>query len=92
VAQLDGAPDYESGGREFESLRARQIFAFCVPKTGEMSHIWSMPDRRLPACFIAVVYAADEKAALKTTIAQFGIAAPHERHSDCGGSERAGPG
>ena len=24
VAQLDRAPDYESGGREFESLRARQ--------------------------------------------------------------------
>src|SRR5208282_3056400 len=26
VAQLDRAPDYESGGREFESLRARQRF------------------------------------------------------------------
>src|SRR5271168_4234023 len=26
VAQLDRAPDYESGGREFESLRARQYF------------------------------------------------------------------
>ena len=25
VAQLDRAPDYESGGQEFESLRARQI-------------------------------------------------------------------
>src|SRR5215475_3343589 len=25
VAQLDRAPDFESGGREFESLRARQI-------------------------------------------------------------------
>src|SRR5580704_2983653 len=25
VAQLDRAPDYESGGREFESLRARQL-------------------------------------------------------------------
>jgi hypothetical protein len=24
VAQLDRAPDFESGGREFESLRARQ--------------------------------------------------------------------
>jgi hypothetical protein len=24
VAQLDRAPDYESGGQEFESLRARQ--------------------------------------------------------------------
>src|ERR1700688_4138477 len=27
VAQLDRAPDYESGGREFESLRARQHLA-----------------------------------------------------------------
>jgi hypothetical protein len=26
VAQLDRAPDYESGGQEFESLRARQTF------------------------------------------------------------------
>ena len=26
VAQLDRAPDFESGGREFESLRARQYF------------------------------------------------------------------
>src|SRR5581483_1276966 len=25
VAQLDRAPDYESGGQEFESLRARHI-------------------------------------------------------------------
>ena len=27
VAQLDRAPDYESGGQEFESLRARQHLA-----------------------------------------------------------------
>ena len=26
VAQLDRAPDYESGGQEFESLRARHYF------------------------------------------------------------------
>ena len=26
VAQLDRAPDYESGGREFESSRARHFF------------------------------------------------------------------
>jgi hypothetical protein len=26
VAQLDRAPDYESGGQEFESLRARHHF------------------------------------------------------------------
>jgi hypothetical protein len=29
VAQLDRAPDYESGGQEFESLRARQ---FSIPQ------------------------------------------------------------
>src|SRR5215210_6359905 len=28
VAQLDRAPDYESGGQEFESLRARQFIDF----------------------------------------------------------------
>src|SRR5262245_12714789 len=27
VAQLDRAPDYESGGQEFESLRARQLIS-----------------------------------------------------------------
>jgi hypothetical protein len=32
-----------------------------------------------PARFIGVVYAADEKAALETAIAQFGITAPHEQ-------------
>ena len=26
VAQLDRAPDYESGGQEFESLRARHFY------------------------------------------------------------------
>jgi hypothetical protein len=31
VAQLDRAPDYESGGQEFESLRARH---FSRQKTG----------------------------------------------------------
>jgi hypothetical protein len=30
VAQLDRAPDYESGGQEFESLRARQHLAEIV--------------------------------------------------------------
>jgi hypothetical protein len=31
VAQLDRAPDYESGGQEFESLRARQHLAAIQP-------------------------------------------------------------
>src|SRR6185437_3613339 len=31
LAQLDRAPDYESGGQEFESLRARQILPNCEP-------------------------------------------------------------
>ena len=30
VAQLDRAPDYESGGQEFESLRARHLIPFVV--------------------------------------------------------------
>src|SRR5579871_1676499 len=30
VAQLDRAPDYESGGQEFESLRARQQFSIII--------------------------------------------------------------
>ena len=41
-AQLDRAPDYESGGQEFESLRARQrsccyafVFAFDAIDDGE---------------------------------------------------------
>ena len=29
VAQLDRAPDYESGGQEFESLRARHLVRIC---------------------------------------------------------------
>src|SRR5438477_12411796 len=38
VAQLDRAPEYESGGREFESLRARQ-FLF------EHDAGWELDDR-----------------------------------------------
>jgi hypothetical protein len=34
VAQLDRAPDYESGGRTFESFRARH-FTRSVPDTAE---------------------------------------------------------
>jgi hypothetical protein len=30
VAQLDRAPDYESGGQEFESLRARHLRLFSL--------------------------------------------------------------
>src|SRR6478752_6156222 len=30
VAQLDRAPDYESGGQEFESLRARHFLFFKI--------------------------------------------------------------
>jgi hypothetical protein len=32
VAQLDRAPDYESGGQEFESLRARQSVIISEPE------------------------------------------------------------
>src|SRR5580692_1707644 len=33
VAQLDRAPDYESGGQEFESLRARHYFCLQMRPT-----------------------------------------------------------
>ena len=36
VAQLDRAPDYESGGQEFESLRARHCFRRLVGR--DLSH------------------------------------------------------
>ena len=39
VAQLDRAPDYESGGQEFESLRARQIPPFAAVYTWEPSGV-----------------------------------------------------
>jgi hypothetical protein len=39
VAQLDRAPDFESGGRGFESLRARQKSKV---RSGHMG--WSVPD------------------------------------------------
>ena len=32
VAQLDRVPGYELGGREFESLRARQSIKNCIKK------------------------------------------------------------
>src|SRR5262249_24960296 len=35
VAQLDRAPDYESGGRTFESFRARQQLQYLGSKTSE---------------------------------------------------------
>ena len=46
VAQLDRAPDYESGGQEFESLRARHFYARArwiadsehVHEVGEIRH------------------------------------------------------
>src|ERR1700730_945814 len=48
VAQLDRAPDYESGGQEFESLRARQ------------QHIDNTTDcqSRKSTCFPSPVYIA----------------------------------
>ncbi len=37
VAQLDRASDFESEGREFESLRARQPWHFLKPQRGRRS-------------------------------------------------------
>src|SRR5579863_446564 len=37
VAQLDRAPDYESGGQEFESLRARQLLQYVIRYSSELS-------------------------------------------------------
>src|SRR5262245_16222670 len=39
VAQLDRAPDYESGGQEFESLRARQLLS-CVQAPHFAEEVW----------------------------------------------------
>ena len=36
VAQLDRAPDYESGGQEFESLRARHLVPVCKHRDGAL--------------------------------------------------------
>src|SRR5690606_6844186 len=43
VAQLDRAPDYESGGQEFESLRARQFsqtFSRCDARLRQIAPSW----------------------------------------------------
>src|ERR1700723_4468693 len=45
VAQLDRAPDYESGGQEFESLRARH-FATIQNKTANYPTANSWQERR----------------------------------------------
>ena len=37
VAQLERAPDYEYGGREFESLRARHFRFVRIPQDGTKS-------------------------------------------------------
>jgi hypothetical protein len=37
VAQLDRAPDYESGGQEFESLRARQYLQHFSKESGSLA-------------------------------------------------------
>ena len=39
VAQLDRAPDYESGGQEFESLRARHFPSRPARRLGTARHL-----------------------------------------------------
>ena len=41
VAQLDRASDYESGGWEFESLRARHSFSAEIPLVLLKKQMWS---------------------------------------------------
>jgi hypothetical protein len=48
VAQLDRAPDYESGGQEFESLRARHFFKDLAGAVlGRFRDVTDDPCRRL---------------------------------------------
>ncbi len=47
VAQLDRAPDYESGGQEFESLRVRHYVSF---------HIFSVIFGIVNSAFIALLF------------------------------------
>ncbi len=49
VAQLDRAPDYESGSREFESLRARHFFRFPLAVRETMRLVLS-----LSLCFFLI--------------------------------------
>src|SRR3989338_4854139 len=39
VAQLDRVPGYEPGGREFESLRVRQVFDFLFAPVAQLDRV-----------------------------------------------------
>jgi hypothetical protein len=69
VAQLDRAPDYESGGWEFESLRARHAFIRKVSftnKSGELEMIYDskqlIDSPREQPCIIVFVNGIQYKA------------------------------
>ncbi len=47
VAQLDRAPDYESGGQEFESLRVRHLSKYLVRKFKPLE---------FPLCYLFFAY------------------------------------
>src|SRR5581483_9244975 len=53
VAQLDRAPDYESGGQEFESLRARQSFQLLI---GRMSRATALRVRNVSASTLEIEF------------------------------------
>src|SRR6185369_12160085 len=50
VAQLDRAPDYESGGQRFESFRARHLFKYLatIPTTFATHHCEPEITRKAP--------------------------------------------
>ena len=69
VAQLDRAPDYESGGWEFESLRARHAFIekmLFTNKSGESKMVYDakqlIASSREQPCIIVFVTGNQHKA------------------------------
>ena len=62
VAQLDRVPGYEPGGREFESLRARQMTK--GPHRGPF-FIWRVPDDDEDCCSTKRVSVLDAAGAPK---------------------------
>src|SRR5262249_19468424 len=54
VAQLDRAPDYESGGQDFESLRARHLTCY-----GGLAFLFEPIGAALPVCTRFALFVAE---------------------------------